>query len=296
MAPILLYNRQTQSIEEEIIFERGVMEFLYNSSIGFALTELVLKRKFATELYARRMHAPASKPKIEAFIRRYGINTDEIERPLESFQSFNEFFIRKLKPEARPIDREPNHLISIADCRLMAYPIEQGQVVPVKARRFSIGELLSDESLAARYRGGWCLIFRLAPVDYHRFGFVDDCEQTAVRGIHGFYRSVHPLSLRRMKSVFTENQRQSCMLRTANFGEVMHVDVGATGVGRIVQTAGTGGRFRRGQEKGYFEFGGSTSILLLPPDRVKLDEDIAAHSTQGIETIVRYGERIGRRS
>jgi len=290
---ILLYNRQTRSIEEETIFERGVMEFLYGSSVGFALTELLLKHRFATEAYARRMHAPSSKSKIEAFIHNYGINIAEIERPIESFTSFNDFFIRKLKPEARPINREPNHLISIADCRLMVYPIEQGQVVPVKARRFTIGELLGDESLAARHRGGWCLIFRLAPVDYHRFCFVDDCEQSPVTTINGFYRTVHPLSLQWMKAVFTENQREYCMLKTASFGEVIHVDVGATSVGRIVQTARQGGRFRRGEEKGYFEFGGSTSILLLPPDVAKMDDDIAEHSARGIETIVRYGERIG---
>jgi phosphatidylserine decarboxylase len=293
MDPILLYNRRTRSLEEETIFEREVMTFLYGTSPGFALTELVLKHRFATALYARRMHAPASRAKIEPFIRNYGIDVGEIEQPLDSFRSFNDFFIRKLKPEARPIARDPRHLISVADCRLSAWPIEHGTVAPVKARRFTIAELLGDAALAARYGGGWCLIFRLAPVDYHRFCFVDDCEQGPVVTINGLYRSVHPLSLRRMKAVFTENQREYCVLHTANFGDVVHVDVGATGVGRIVQRSRTGGRFRRGDEKGWFEFGGSTSILLLPAGAVTLDADLATHAANGIETLVCYGERIG---
>ncbi|MDX2033228.1 MAG: phosphatidylserine decarboxylase [Blastocatellia bacterium] len=296
MNSILLYNRRTRSIEEETLYERRVMEFLYGSSMGFALTELLFRHRWATEFVARRMHRPGSRAKIAAFIREHGIDPAELERPVESFQTFNEFFIRKLKPEARPVDRAPESLISVADCRLAAWPIERGAVVPVKARRFTIAALLDDEAMAARYLGGWCLIFRLAPVDYHRFCFVDDGEQGPVRVINGFYRSVHPLSLRRMKAVFTENQREACVLQTRNFGEVVHVDVGATGVGRIVQRLPHGGAARRGEEKGYFEFGGSTVILLLGAGVAEIDEDIATHSARGIETIVRYGEKIGRRA
>src|SRR5262249_7887165 len=180
-----------------------------------------------------------------------------------------------------------------ADCRFSAYPIREDTIYPVKARSFTVAQLVGDEEIAARYVGGLCLIFRLAPVDYHRFGYVDDCEQSPVEVINGFYRSVHPLSLRKMKAVFTENQREFCVLKTANFGEVIHIDVGATGVGRIVQNHPDGGIFARGEEKGYFEFGGSTVILLLKPGAATIDEEIAEYSGRGIGTIVRSGERIG---
>jgi phosphatidylserine decarboxylase len=295
MTPILLYHRRTGSIEEETVFEEGLMGFLYGSSMGFLLTESLLKRRLATEVYARLMRGPRSKAKIRRFIENFGINVDEVERPVESFNSFNEFFIRKLKPEARPIDRHPDHLISIADCRLSVYPIQEGAVYPAKARSFTVAELIGHEKIAANYLGGQCLVFRLAPVDYHRFCYVDDCAQTPVRAINGFYRSVHPLSLARMKAVFTENRRDYCVLKTANFDDVIQIDVGATGVGHIVQNHQQGGRFSRGEEKGYFEFGGSTVILLLKPDVAKVDEDIAEHAARGIETIVRYGEKIGAR-
>lgn len=293
MEPILLYNRKTGSLEEEAIFEKDVMEFFYGSRLGFFVTELFFKHRWATELYARLQRGPGSKPKIRKFVESHGVNLDELERPIESFNTFNEFFIRRLKASARPIDRDPASLISIADCRLSVYPIREDAVYPVKAGSFAIARLLGDEEISARYSGGLCLIFRLAPVDYHRFGYVDDCEQSPVERVNGFYRSVHPLSLRRMKAVFTENRREYCTLKTANFGEVIHIDVGATGVGRIVQHHPGGGRFRRGEEKGYFEFGGSTVILLLKPGVAKIADDIAEYSSRGIETIVRYGEKIG---
>jgi phosphatidylserine decarboxylase len=293
MEPILLYNRKTGSLEEEAVFERDVMKFFYGSRLGFFLTELLFKHRWATELYARLQHSPGSKPKIRRFVEDHGIDLDELARPVESFESFNEFFIRRLKPSARPIDRDPDNLISIADCRLSVYPIREDAVYPVKAGHFGVARLLGDEEIAAAYSGGLCLIFRLAPVDYHRFGYVDDCEQSPVEAVNGFYRSVHPLSLRKMKAVFTENRRECCVLKTANFGEVIHIDVGATGVGRIVQHHPGGGRFVRGEEKGYFEFGGSTVILLLKQGAAKIDDDIVEHSGRGIETIVRYGEKIG---
>lgn len=295
MTEILLYNRQTGQIEPETIYERAVMEFLFNTRPGLAISEWFLKHKWATEVYARRMHSPKSRAKISEFITRWHINTEELERPVESFTSFNDFFIRKLKPSARPIDRDPSHLIAPADSRLLAYPLSRDTVLPVKGRAFTVRELLRNE-IADQFAGGLCLIFRLAPVDYHRFCYVDDCEQSPVTVINGYYRSVHPLALWQMLPVFTENQREYCVLRTTSFGDVVHVDVGATGVGRIVQHHRQGGTFRRGEEKGWFEFGGSTSILLFRADTICPAADIAEYSARGIETIVRYGECIGHQA
>src|SRR5262245_28871110 len=202
MEPNLLYNRESGLLEEETLYEKDVMEFFYGSRLGFYMTELLFKNRLPTELYARLQHSLGSKAKIRKFVERYGINLDELERPVESFNTFNEFFIRKLKASARPIDRDPSSLISIADCRLSVYPIREDTIFPVKARSFTVAQLVVDDVIAANYSGGLCLIFRLAPVDYHRFGYVDDCEQSSVTAINGFYRSVHPLSLRRMKAVF----------------------------------------------------------------------------------------------
>lgn len=299
MEAVLLYNRQTGRIEEETIFGATAMKFLFGSNFGFWLTEALLKHRWVTESYARRQHSPRSQAQIQRFVENFGINVDEVEHPPAHYRTFNEFFTRRLKASARPIDLDPHNLISIADCRLLAYEVKEQTVYTVKAKSFTIAELF-DGALAndylRRFYGGLCLIFRLAPVDYHRYGYLDDCEQGPVRVINGFYRSVHPFSLRRMKAVFTENRREYCILKTKNFGDVLHVDVGATSVGRIVQQSPQGGAFQRGAEKGYFEFGGSTVILLLQPNVVRIDDDIANYTMQGIETIVRYGERIGRKA
>lgn len=292
MSDIPLYNRRTQTLETEAVFEQALMEFLFGTRLGFWLAETILKHRWPTALYAYWQHSGFTKPKIRQFVAQYGINTAEIERPLESFTSFNDFFIRKLKASARPLDRTPEHLISPADARLLAYEINRNTVLPVKGRVFTLNELLRS-NLADAYLEGLCLIFRLAPVDYHRFGYIDDGEQSPITVINGFYRSVNPLAIWRQLPVFSENQREYCVLQTRNFGAVVHVDVGATGVGRMVQHQRQGGPCQRGQEKGYFEFGGSTSMLLFKPGVVKLDDDIAAYAARGIETLVRYGEKIG---
>src|SRR5262245_53247829 len=164
MDPILLYDRKTKSIREEEIFERDVMKFFYGSRLGFFLTEFFLKHRWATEIYARTQHGPGSRTKIKKFIEMYGVDLDEVEHPIDSYRTFNEFFIRRLKPSARPIDRQPGHLISIADCRLAVYPIREDAIYPVKAKSFTVARLVGDKNLAAKYIGGACLIFRLAPV------------------------------------------------------------------------------------------------------------------------------------
>jgi phosphatidylserine decarboxylase len=294
MQQILLYNRQTRQVEPEVVYEKAAMDFLFGTRLGFWLTETALKHRWATEFYARRMHSPRSKAKISEFINRYGINVDEVERPLDSFQSFNDFFIRKLKAEARPIDREPSHLISCADSRLIAYEIKYDTILPVKGRALTVRELLRDP-LAEQYHDGLCLIFRLAPVDYHRFCYIDDGEQTPIKVINGYYRSVNPVAIWKQLPIFSENQREYCVLRTQNFGDVVQVDVGATSVGRMVQHKRQGGPCRRGEEKGYFEFGGSTIILLFKAGAVRLDDDIAEYSAKEVETLVRLGEHIGVR-
>jgi phosphatidylserine decarboxylase len=172
--------------------------------------------------------------------------------------------------------------------------VEGETIVPIKGLRFPLAQLLADGALESRYRGGLCLVFRLAPMDYHRFCYVDDGEHGPVRRIPGYYHSVHPLALRAGIPALATNYRELTVLETRNFGSVVHIDVGALGVGKIVQHRAGGGPFQRGEEKGYFEWGASTTLLLLQTP-VCIDDDIMHYSRQGIETRVRYGSRIGRR-
>jgi len=293
---IQLYNRQTQSLEAEVVFEQWFMDFFYGTPFGVWLCDKLIKKPWFTHTYKRVKHSPKSKEGIADFIAQYDIDVDEIRDPVDSFASFNAFFIRELVDGARPIDTTPEHLISPADGRIIHYPISGRTVIPVKGAEFDLTTLLKDAALAARYEGGDCFVVRLAPADYHRYGYIDSGRHDAHRKINGFLHSVSPYALRQNLEVFTQNQRESCELHTEHFGVVTHIDVGALLVGKIIQQHPQGGQFKRGDQKGYFEFGGSTVILLFEPKTVIPDEDILSYSQRGIETIVQYGVKIGTKA
>ncbi|MFC1771550.1 phosphatidylserine decarboxylase [Candidatus Margulisiibacteriota bacterium] len=294
MSKIFLFNRKTDSLEEEIVFEERIMKFLFNTTIGFFLTEYILKWRFISLIYGFFQNTNSSGKKIKKFISNYNINTEEILHSPTSFKTFNDFFTRKLKTSARPINTQKDIFIAPADARLLAYHFQEDLVIPVKGKGFTISELLRTTDFNAQYKNGTCLVFRLAPVDYHRFCYIDNCQQSEIKSIKGFYRGVSPLSLSKGTPVFPENYREYCILNTENFGQVIHIDVGAIGVGKIVQHNYNQQTCQKGEEKGYFEFGGSTIVLLVQEGIVKIDDDVEKYSLKGIETIVRYGEQVGK--
>ena len=183
----------------------------------------------------------------------------------------------------------PHELPAIADSKLSALPIDRNSRFTVKGVEYTLPELLEDETLAKRYEGGLCLIFRLAPDDYHRYAFPDRGTAEDTREIPGVLHTVNPIagSMR----VYRRNSRHYTVLHTEHFGEMIQMEVGALLVGKICNHGHRS--FRKLEEKGYFAYGGSTVILLCRKDRVKIDGDILDYSAKGIETKVRLGERIG---
>ena len=288
------YNRTSQTIEYEQVFEDNIMQFLYGTVLGQLLEKHILSKTFCSIIYGLLQDRASSTKKIIPFVNAYSVNIAELEQTLDSFVSFNDFFKRRLKPDARPINQDPDILISPCDGRLLHYIIDHQLVMSVKGKSFTLLDLLKDQSLAQRYLGGTCLIFRLTPADYHRFCYLDSGSQSKITSINGLLHSVSPLSLDKLIPVFTENHRQYSILDTRHFGNVLHMDVGALVVGKIHQHHKDGAPISRGQEKGYFEFGGSTIILLLERGEVVLDHDILQYSLQGVETLVHMGERIGK--
>ncbi len=292
---IPIYNRESKKVEDEQVFERRLMDIFYGSSIGRLFTRAFLSGKAFSRFYGYLQDRPESRRKIATFVKKYNIDINELERPLSDFKSFNDFFTRKLKTTARPIDKAPGTLISPGDGRLMIYPIEKDLVVPVKGAAFSLEELLAFREDTEIWQGGICVKLRLAPMDYHRFCYIDDGIHGQISHIDGRLHSVSPLALRHGLKILQGNDREYVILETINFGKVCHIDIGALGVGRICQRFKQGASFHKGQEKGYFEFGGSTIILLLEPGRVVIDQDIIDYSSRDIETLVRYGSGIGKR-
>lgn len=271
-----------------------VMRWLYGHPLGAPVAAIV-RQPFVSTWMGRWQDRRVGTAVIRRFATAAGIDLSEVRDPLPSFTTLNAFFARHLKPEARPIDRAPEHLISLSDGKLLVFPtITQGQVVPVKGAPITISRLLMRPELAARFAGGSALVLRLAPGDYHRFHFVEAGLPSPSVDCGRHYDTVNPIGLQGGRPILTENRRAVSTLQTDCFGLIATIEVGALCVGSIVQTYTAGIPVGRGDEKGYFQFGGSTVIQLFEPGRVTFDADLLTASAVGLETAVRCGERIGR--
>lgn len=293
---VKIYNRQKEAYEIEKIAGEGVIKYLYETKSGNLGLELLFKRKIITSLVGFFCNMPFSAKRIPRFINSFDIDMSLCEKGIGEFRSFNDFFIRKFKPEARLFAVEPELLLCPGDGRLKAWKdIDVDRLVQIKGSYYTLKELINDENLAGQYSGGICLLLRLAPVDYHRFHFIDSGVCGEGHRIKGQYYSVNPLALRTMFSVFCRNKREYSIFHSENFGKILYVEIGATSVGSIVQTYSANEKVKRGDEKGYFKFGGSTVLLFLEKGRVVIDNSILEQTKMGYETKVIAGEKIGIR-
>lgn len=283
----MIYDRKTNKTADEKVYEDRAMRFLYGTTLG-GLCVLLLKLPIVSALYGLKQRSGRSKAKISKLIEAYDIEMKNFEA---DYTCFNDFFIRKRL--SNDFDQEASHLIAPADSCMLAYAIRDGQIFTIKGKTYTLARFLKDAKLAQEYDGGMFLAFRLRVYDCHRFCFIDDGTIATHRRIRGFLDSVNQNMTGRF--VLTSNRREISVLKTANFGNVVFAEIGAMLVGRIVQTY-RNLEFRKGDEKGYFELGGSTIVLLTKKDMVNIDEDILAHSAEGIETKVCQGERIGKRA
>ena len=259
---------------------------------GCAAGRLLLKPLTApglSRLAGRFLSTKLSRVFIKPFIKSNRIDMSQFE-PVE-YASYNDFFSRRIREEARTVDMDPKHLISPADSKLTALPVTENGRFTLKHTEYTVGSLLKDPALAAEYVDGWALIFRLTVDDYHRYCYAFDAEKGENVVIPGRLHTVNPIA-NDFFPIYKENAREYTILRTERFGDVIAMEVGALMVGKIVNHHGAA-TVRRGQEKGYFQFGGSTVVLLLKKDTAVLDSDILENSRQGIETVVKFGEKIG---
>lgn len=293
---IKIYNRNSKKYDTENVAGGNYIKWCYESPIGKSFTELLIKKKLFSKIYGKYCDNNLSKNKISSFINDFDIDMSICKNNLNDFRNFNDFFIRELNDDARPIDMDTDKLISPGDGRLFAYTdISVNDLVQVKDITYSLAELIQDNDIANEYEGGVCLILRLCPTDYHRFHFVDygTCEKTNF--IPGNYYSVNPTALERVAKLYCQNKREWCIFHSDNFGDIIHVEVGATCVGSIIQNYKENTPISKGDEKGYFKFGGSTTILFFKPNTIIVDEDILTQSSLGFETKVNMGETIGKK-
>lgn len=291
---IKYYNRQLNEYEIERVAGEKYLSWTYSSTVGMTLLETIIKKKLFSKLYGMYCDSKFSKKGIQGFIESLEIDISTSENKLEDFKCFNDFFTRKLKPESRPLELDNNTFISPGDGRLSAYEhIDLNKLIQVKGITYSLIELISDNLTPSKFNDGTCLVLRLCPTDYHRFHFVDSgiCNNTTK--IKGSYYSVNPIALEKVPKVFCKNKREWSIFHSDNFGEILYIEVGATCVGSIFQTYEPGKEVAKGSEKGYFKFGGSTVILFLEKEIVKIDEDIIKQTNLGYETKVLMNEKLG---
>merc|ERR1712137_21619 len=276
------------------------MKLMYASRLGRktvsgAKAQKMLKHM--TERQGRSYTDPKSCKQIEPFIALHNLNVDEIRDPMDSFKNFNEFFYRKLREDARPISSpgDESIVVSPADCRLSVYPtVDKATELWIKGETFSVENLLQDEALAAIFEGGSIVIARLAPQDYHRYHSPVTGIVQGFSFIEGAFYTVNPIAINKPFEVFCNNQRLVTSIETRPFGQVGFVCVGATMVGSINMTKQPYEKVDKGEELGYFAFGGSTCIVLFRRGSVTFDDDLIVNSAKPIETLVRMGEQIGK--
>ncbi len=286
--PIVVIDRQTGEPFEEAVMGEKWIRWAYQDSRSRLLERLLFRSSFFSRLMGKWYDSGFSKGKIGVAIEELSIDAGEFAESKESYRSFSDFFTRHLRPEVRPFSTDPQSLVCPAEGRALVFPaLDEDVFVPVKGHPFTIRKMLPGR--ADRFINGALAIVRLCPADYHRYHFPCAGEIMEYRDIGGALHSVNPIALGSGADVFGENKRSTTLIETEYFGTVAFVEVGAFGVGSIVNTR-CSGHVEKMEEKGYFKFGGSTVILVFEPDRIRFCEDLVANSNAGKETLVNVGQ------
>ena len=289
-APIQYYDRESGLLKTEKVAAEKWLVWLYNNPVGEATLWALVKRKLVSSIYGNMMDRPSSTKKIQPFVEEFDIDMSSVQK--QEFNSFNDFFTRKLKNNARPVDTNSTITVSPADGKLLAYADISNSDFIIKGYRFDILSFLNNADLAKNYLDGTLVIIRLAPLDYHRFHFPINGRVSPITRIDGDYYSVNPLALGKIIEIFCLNKREFIIISNPLFGDVVMAEVGATMVGSIIQTY-TGNFVKKGEEKGYFKFGGSSVVLLFEKNKIRIDDDLLINTLKGYETAIKEGERIG---
>lgn len=277
-----IVNRKTK--EERTLEYSGSVKFLYTDIFGRLILKLINNR-LVSKIVGKYMNSKLSKKRINKTIKANNIDMSLYEK--KEYTSFNDFFTRRKKN--LNFDTNKDHFVSPADSKLLAIKLNKNSSFDIKNSIYTLKDIV-NEDLRDKYKNGYALIFRLEITDYHRYHFIDDGTLDDYKYIKGKLNTVQPIAY--SKKIFHTNSREYTTLHTKNFGDIIEVDVGALLVGKITNDKNIT-KYKKGEEKGYFEFGGSTIILFVSDNKVIIDNDILLNSALGKETIVSCGEKIG---
>lgn len=299
MESIVYIDRKTGKREHELVYGAAFIRLLYGNgifsrSIGRLLSFFAARLPWLSSFYGTLQSLSLSKRKVLPFIEKFNVDINEFAKPPEAFVSFNDFFTRHLKKEARPIAPGDATAIIPADGRYLFYQnIASADGFAVKGKKFDLKTLLQDKKLADEYGQGSMMIARLCPTDYHRFHFPLDCIPDKSKLLNGTLYSVNPTAIKRNVEIFAENKRVITTLNTLQYGKVLFLEIGAVCVGTVHETYTPGTPYLKGDEKGYFSFGGSSLIAIFPPNTIRFDPDLLKASETHTEIRCLMGQSMG---
>lgn len=282
---MIVVNRE-KKIEYEVKYKK-ILIWFYKNSFGRLVLKILATRTFA------KIVGAFMNTRLSCFLK--GLITKQDDFDIHKFEDikyncYNKIFTRKYKDEYLNINNDSNTLISPCESKLFVKKIDSDSTFKIKNSIYHLKDLINND-IVNDYLDGYVLIFRLEVTDYHRYIFIDNGHLDSYNYIDGILHTVQPI-VYDYEKVFHRNSREWTLLHTDSFGDVIQIEVGALLIGHIVNDKNKK-TFHRGEEKGYFEFGGSTIILLMKKDSVQIDEDILINSSLGKETIVKCGEKIG---
>lgn len=291
---IKFFNPYTNEVESEKVYGEKAIKWLYASKLGSVLKKFI-RLPFISMIYGETQSTSMSSKKIKSFIKKYNINMNEYESPENfKFESFNHFFIRKFKDSARTFIDNKSSLPAFCEGRYVGFNNhDSNSKFPVKGDFLKREDILKKQKYNEIFKDGPLYIARLCPVDYHRFHFPDDGEVVDNYIVNGGLDSVNPLALLSDPEILISNHREVTVIKTENFGLLAMIEVGATCVGKIIQSY-KDKNFKRGDEKGYFLFGGSTVIVIGQKGKWQISETIDTKTKDGMEVFIKLGDEIGR--
>jgi phosphatidylserine decarboxylase len=259
--------------------------WLYTHKLGRLLLKPLVSASFS-RCMGKLLQTKGSALFVKSFIRRANIDMSEYNSV--RFTSFNDFFTRKIKHGCRPIVCSKETLICPCDGRLSVYKISPQSVISIKYTDYTLANLLHNSRLAREYNNGYAIVIRLTVSDYHRYIYAATGQKTKNYHLIGKYHTVNPIANDHVP-VYKENTREYTVIKTTSFGVVVQMEVGALMVGKITNHHEQAS-VNQGDEKGYFEFGGSTVVLLVQEGRLDVREDLLENTLKGFETKVNQGD------
>ncbi|MEM7603450.1 MAG: phosphatidylserine decarboxylase [Verrucomicrobiota bacterium] len=291
---LVYFDRYEQALKAEGIYGEKPLRWAYETKLGKLALEAAIKRRWFSGLYGKWADCGGSRKEIAPFIERFDLNTEEFLNPIGSLKTFNDFFHRKLKRDARPLASGDNTVSFPADGRHLFVPdLSAAGTIYAKGQQFDLVTLLGDPELAQQFSNGSALISRLCPTDYHRFHFPLGGIPEAPRLINGPLYSVNPIALSQSLAYIWENKRWISRVSDSPVGDYLFLEIGATNVGSKVETVHPRKPVQRGDEKGYFRFGGSMVIMIFPSEKFTPARDLASQSYEGVELYAKVRDEAG---